>query len=96
MEIEKIIKLKHAEIVRVAKKYGALKIQLFGSAARGETNESSDLDFLVEMKHGTSLLDIIAIKQDLEDLLGVEVDVVTKAAISPYIRDEILKEAVNL
>ena len=54
------------------------------------------IDFLVEMEPGSSLLDIVALKQDLEDLLAWKVDVVTEAAISPYFRDEILREAVNL
>ena len=48
------------------------------------------------MEPGRSLLDIIAIKQDLEDLLGIQVDVVTEKALSPYIRDDILREAVPL
>ena len=56
----------------------------------------SDLDLLVKLEAGRSLLDLIAIKQDLEDLLGCQVDVVTEAAISPYIREKVLKEAVAL
>lgn len=56
----------------------------------------SDLDLLVQLDPGYSLLDIIAIKQDLEDLLGCEVDVVTEAAISPYIREQVLWEANTL
>ncbi|HKZ86289.1 MAG TPA: nucleotidyltransferase domain-containing protein [Anaerolineae bacterium] len=51
---------------------------------------------LVSLDPGRSLLDLIAIKQDLEDLLGCEVDVVTEAAISPYVRDRVLREAVAI
>jgi len=69
---------------------------VFGSVARGEAKPGSDVDVLVEMKPGRSLLDIIAIKQDLEDLLGRKVDVVTEAAVSPYIRDAVFKGAISL
>ena len=71
-------------------------MRLFGSAARGEAKKGSDLDLLVTMKERASLLDLIAIKQDLEDLLGLKVDVVTENSLSPYLREDILKEAVNL
>ena len=69
---------------------------MFGSFARGDNRDGSDLDLLVELETGRSLLDLIAIKQDLEDLLGVRVDVVTERSISPYFRDTVLKEAVAL
>lgn len=93
-----IVKLrkKRDTILRIAKKYGARTVRVFGSMARGEANSTSDLDLLVEMESDSTLFDIVAIKQDLEDLLGCEVDVVTEASISPYIREEVLKEAVNL
>ena len=76
--------------------HGARNVRLFGSVARGEATETSDLDLLIEMEPGRTLLDIIAIKQDLEELLGCKVDVVTEAAISPYLRDKVLHEAVRL
>jgi predicted nucleotidyltransferase len=96
MEIDKVLKDKREEIMRIAASYGARNVWVFGSRARGEAGPGSDLDILVELDPGRSLLDIIAIKQDLEDLLGCEVDVVTEAAISPYIREQVLKEAVSL
>jgi hypothetical protein len=71
-------------------------VRIFGSRAREDSAETSDLDLLVEMKPNSSLLDLVAIKQDLEDLLGCKVDVVTESSLSPYIKDEILKEAVRL
>jgi predicted nucleotidyltransferase len=84
------------EIVRIAARNGATDIRIFGSRARGEATPSSDFDFLVTLASGRSLIDLIAIKQDLEDLLGSPVDVVTEAAISPYIRDDIIRDAVAL
>ncbi|HEY7388373.1 MAG TPA: nucleotidyltransferase family protein [Bryobacteraceae bacterium] len=69
---------------------------MFGSFARGEDNPASDLDLLIDLEPGRSLLDIVAIKQDLEDLLGISVDVVTERSISPYIRDAVLREAVAI
>jgi predicted nucleotidyltransferase len=84
------------EIVRIAARNGATDIRIIGSRARGEATPSSDFDFLVTLASGRSLIDLIAIKQDLEDLLGSPVDVVTEAAISPYIRDDIIRDAVAL
>ena len=96
MEIDEILEEKREEVLSVAKRYGGRKVRIFGSAARGEGKKDSDIDLLVELEPGRSLLDIIAIKQDLEDLLKRRVDVVTEAAVSPYIRNEILREAISL
>ena len=84
------------EILRIAAAHGAQNVRVFGSVSRGEARSESDVDFLVKLESGRSLLDLIAIKQDLEDLLGCEVDVVTEDAVSPYIREQVLKEAVGL
>jgi predicted nucleotidyltransferase len=96
MEIDKLPQDKRDEILRIAASHGARDVRVFGSLARGEARSDSDIDILVKLDPGRSLLDIIAIKQDLEDLLGCDVDVVTEAAISPYIREEVLREAVSL
>ena len=96
MSVSNSIKSRREEILNIAKNFGAKNIRVFGSMARGEEGPESDLDIIVEMEKGSSLLDIIAIKQDIEELLGRKVDVVTEASISPYIRKEILREAVNL
>jgi uncharacterized protein len=96
MNISKLLKQKRRPILEIAQRHGALNVRIFGSVARGEATDSSDLDLLIEMEPGRSLLDIIAIKQDLEELLGCKVDVVTQAAISPYLRDKVLHEAVRL
>ena len=96
MEIDKILQGKRDEILQIAASHGARQVRVFGSLARGEAGPDSDIDILVKLDPGRSLLDLVAIKQDLEDLLGCEVDVVTEAAISPYIRAEVLGEAVSL
>jgi predicted nucleotidyltransferase len=92
----KFLKNQREEILRIATAHGARNIRVFGSVSRGEAGPQSDVDILVKLEPGRSLLDVVAIKQDLEDLLGCEVDVVTEESISPYIRDQVLKEAVSL
>ena len=84
------------DILRVARSHGATRVRVVGSVARGEATPASDLDFLVDLEPGRSLLDLIATKQDLEDLLGRDVDVVTEASVSPYVREEVLRDAVPI
>lgn len=84
------------DIARIATAHGARNVRVFGSAGRGEAEPSSDLDLLVDMSEGRSLLDLVALSSELEDVLGVEVDVVTEGGLSPYLRDRILAEAVAL
>jgi predicted nucleotidyltransferase len=96
MNIPGLIQQKRRQVLEIAQRHGARNVRLFGSVARGETTETSDLDLLIEMEPGRTLLDIVAVKQDLEELLGCKVDVVTEAAISPYLRDKVLQEAVRL
>jgi predicted nucleotidyltransferase len=95
MKIEDL-KEKREQILGIAERHGARRVQIFGSLARGESETDSDVDFLIELKPGKTLLDIIAIKQDLEDFLQCRVDVVTQNTVSPYIRDEIVAQAVSL
>lgn len=82
--------------MRVASAHGARNLRVFGSVSRGEATDKSDIDLLINLEPGRTLLDIIAIKQDLGDLLGCNVDVVTEDSVSPYIREQILKDAVSL
>lgn len=81
-------------ILRIARRHGARNVRLFGSAARGSDRPGSDLDVLVELEPGRTLLDHVALKQDLEDLLGVPVDVVNEAALYWTLRESVLREAV--
>ena len=84
------------EVLRVAHANGATAVRVFGSWARGEQGEGSDLDLLVDLEPGRSLLDLVAIKQDLEELLHCHVDVVTERSLSPWLRQRVLAEAVTL
>jgi predicted nucleotidyltransferase len=83
-------------ILRLAREHGARNVRIFGSTARGDNTVESDLDLLVEMEEGRSLVDHVALKQDLEDLLGQDVDVVTEASLHPRIRERVLREAILL
>jgi predicted nucleotidyltransferase len=67
------------EILRIAARYGASNVRVFGSVVRGQAGEGSDLDLLVRLEKGRSLLDHMALAQDLEDVLGCHVDVVNSA-----------------
>jgi uncharacterized protein len=84
------------DIIRIAETYGAHNVRIFGSASDKHPETANDLDLLVELETGRTLLDLIAIQQDIEDLLNYKVDVVTLASLSPYIRDNVLAKAVEL
>jgi len=91
-----LLRSRREEILRIAKKYGARNIRLFGSVARGEADESSDVDFLVEMDPGRSLFDMGGLLMELQKLLGRKVDVVTERGLKKRIRDRVIREAVPL
>jgi uncharacterized protein len=96
MSRDELLKVKQGEILGVAAKYGARNVRVFGSVARGQADEQSDIDFLVEMDPGRSLLDLGGLQAELEALLGCPVDVVTEKALKPRIRGRILAEAVQI
>ncbi len=80
-------------ILRLAARHGAHNVRLFGSVARGQATAGSDLDVLVDFEADRSLLDHIALIQDLEDLLGIKVDVVTPRSLHRDLRAAILRDA---
>ncbi len=96
MGIEELLRNRREDILSIAARHGASNIRVFGSVARGEAVAESDIDFLVELERGRSLLDHAALRIDLESLLGRRVDVATERGLRPRVREEILKEAVRL
>ena len=96
MGLDAVVKAKRSEILRLAAQHGAHNVRVFGSLARGQADPDSDLDLLVEMDEGRSLLDLVGLWQDLEELLGSKVDVISEGGLSPYLRDHVLAEAIPL
>lgn len=93
MDLQGLLREKRAAILDAAKRHGARNVRIFGSVARGDYDEKSDLDFLVEMEPGRSLLDHASLLLDLESLLGCKVDVVSEKGIKARMRERVLKEA---
>jgi predicted nucleotidyltransferase len=91
-----LLKSNKAKILRIAEKYGASNIFVFGSVARKEATASSDIDLLIDLEPSRSLLDQIGFQQELEDLLGIPVDVVETTTLHEMIRDQVLRDAVLL
>jgi predicted nucleotidyltransferase len=91
-----ILERYRAEILDLARRHGAQDVRVFGSFAQAEEGPDSDLDLLVTLGEGRSLLDLVGLKQDLEDLVRRPVDVVTERALSPYLRERVLSQAVPL
>lgn len=77
---------------RICRRNDVAMIALFGSTARGEETTESDLDFLVKFGKRKSLLAVVKLERELSESLGKKVDLLTEAAISPYIRDNILRD----
>jgi len=91
----RIEKIKN-RIVPVLKRYDVVRAAVFGSFVRGEMEKGSDIDILVELGGEKSLLDLVALKMELEEVLGREVDVVEYSTIHPLLKERILKEQVMM
>ena len=92
----KAVMRKQALLRTLAKAHGARSVELFGSAARGEDRPGSDLDFLVELEPGRSLLDLIGLAEDLQEALGRKVEAVTAAGMKPRVLAEARRDAVRI
>jgi len=84
------------EILAVAQKRGAYNVRVIGSVARGEDDERSDIDLLVDMEQGRSLLDLGGLLMDLRELLDCSVDVATEDGLKERIRDRVMRDAIPL
>ncbi len=87
---------KRLAIMALARLHGASNVRIFGSVARGESGDASDVDFLVDLEAGRDLFDLGGLQADLRDLLGKSVDSVEASCLHPYIRDRVLFEAIPL
>jgi len=90
------LRSRRSEILSLAARHGARNIRVFGSVVRRDEHADSDIDLLVEVEPGRSLLDVIGLEQDLSELLGREVEVLTDGGLSPYLQQQILSEAASL
>lgn len=96
MSIRQLLQSKRAQILQIAARHGARRVRVFGSVARGTAHRNSDIDFLVEMEEGRSLLDHAALILDLERLLKRSVDVASERGLRRPVRKEVLKDAIAL
>lgn len=94
MDPRELLESKREAILCISRAHGARNVRVFGSAARGDADAQSDLDFLVELEPGKSLLDLGGLQYELEALLGCRVDVVTERGLKARIRERVLREAV--
>ena len=94
--MDELARQQRRRIVKIARENGAERVRLFGSFAARRAGASSDVDLLVRLSAGRGLLDLVAIKQDVEEAIGRNVDVVTEAALSPHIREAVMREAILL
>lgn len=96
MDLEVLLREKREAILEIAERHGAKYIRVFGSVSRGESGENSDMDFLIELEEGRSLLDHSRLILDLEKMLGCRVHVLTPASLHRLIRDKVIAEAQPL
>lgn len=93
MQLEELKKLKE-QLYRIAAKYGISKVYVFGSIARGESNEISDVDFLIEMEAGASAFGVGAFQFEAQKLLGIHTDVIPVFAL-PRVEDKTFVHSVQ-
>jgi predicted nucleotidyltransferase len=93
MGLEALLKTRRDQILEVAHKHGAFDVRVFGSVARGDARPDSDIDLLVRLESGRSLLDLARLLNELQTMLGCKVDIVTEAGLRQRIRMQILQEA---
>ena len=91
-----IIHKKKDVILDIARQHHASNVRVFGSVARGEENENSDIDLLVSFQSSASLLDQAGLISELGKMLNKKVDVVSDRALNPYIRNKVLNEALPI
>jgi len=96
MVASELLSVHRAAILRAAAQAGARNVRVFGSVARGTADAESDVDFVVDLEPGRSLLDLGGLQMELQDLLGRRVDIVTERGLRDALRARVLREAVPL
>jgi predicted nucleotidyltransferase len=96
MKIDQLLDEKREEIRRIAAKHGTTNLRVFGSVARGEARQDSDLDLLVDTVPEASSWFPAGLVLDLEEILGYRVEVVTEKGLNPYLKEHVLQEALPL
>jgi len=91
-----LVQSNRSTILNIAARYGVSNVRVFGSSVRDEARPESDIDLLVTLAPKMTLFDYVGLKQDLEDVLGVPVDLASETELHPRIRDRVLREAVSL
>lgn len=96
MKPSQLLQQHREEVLRLSIQFGIRNLRIFGSVARGEDVEGSDLDLLVAFPESASLFDALKFQERLEQLLGLHVEVATEAGLHPLIRERVLREACVL
>jgi predicted nucleotidyltransferase len=96
MGIKEIVEEKRDEILAIAERFGARNVRVFGSVARGDADEDSDVDLVVEFDDDSSLMDHAAMMLELEALLGRRVDIAPEKCLRPRVKERVEREAVPL
>ena len=96
MITKEILRQRRDDITRLAAKHGATNIRVFGSVARDQAKQDSDLDLLIDVGPNTSSWFPAGLILELEDLLGCRVEIVTEKGLNPVLRDQVLSEAIQI
>ncbi|MBC8204068.1 nucleotidyltransferase family protein [bacterium] len=91
-----ILKQKRAEALKIAEKYKVKNLRIFGSVARGEDDEESDIDLLASFPEGFTLFDLVDLVKEIEELLGCKVDIASERGLKERVRARILNEAIPI
>jgi len=95
MKIQKIVKILSDNRAEIESRFNVASLSIFGSAARQEATEKSDIDILVTYKKTPGIFGFLELKEYLEEILGCSVDLVTKKALKEQLRDQIIQESVH-
>lgn len=90
------VRARRQDIIRLSDRFGVRNVRVFGSVARGESDEDSDLDLLIDLAPGHGYFDMAGFALEVEELLGVFTQVATVGGLKLRIRDRVLREAVSV